>query len=365
MGLKKLLKFFFYGGIDRKIYKLYHRDIADEMTLILRPLCAFVAVAFLFFGIYGCIRGESVGVVLNIIVCLLAIIMFLFTKILPDVSSHLSNVCTYVSMMFILFYAIVSGCIFNKPHQPVVTFMVLIVSIPILMVDVPWHIMLMNGIAVLGFIITDYFTKDANAHYIDTRNAIVFYLLSCFVLPFLVHSKIEGIVNKHQLEKDRDIDNLTGLFHRNAASKLVMNNLLEKPFQVAAMYMIDVDNFKHINDTYGHAVGDKAISDVAECIKKIASEKMVAARYGGDEFILFISNLQNKQEAEMYADKLISLVASSDINKMPEMKENPITLSIGIALYPQDSKSYDKLLVKSDRALYKAKNQGKNRYSLY
>jgi len=229
MGLKKLLKFFFYGGIDRKIYKLYHRDIADEMTLILRPLCAFVAVAFLFFGIYGCIRGASVEVVLNIIVCLLAILMFLFTKILPDVSSHLSNVCTYVSMMFMLFYAIVSGCIFNEPHRLVVTFMVLIVSIPILMVDVPWHIMLMNGIAVLGFIITDYFTKDANAHSVDTRNAVVFYLLSCFVLPFLVHSKIEGIINKRQLEKDRDIDNLTGLFHRNPASKLVMNNLSRLP----------------------------------------------------------------------------------------------------------------------------------------
>jgi diguanylate cyclase (GGDEF)-like protein len=122
------------------------------------------------------------------------------------------------------------------------------------------------------------------------------------------------------------------------------------------MLMIDVDNFKQINDTQGHLFGDKILNKLGDLIKSNIRETDLAARYGGEEFSIIMSNT-SFDEAEEIAERIRKSVETHRFDK----NELVTTVSIGIALHPFDAKSVQELLDNADSALYRAKHNGKNR----
>ena len=128
-----------------------------------------------------------------------------------------------------------------------------------------------------------------------------------------------------------------------------------------AFFFIDIDNFKSINDTYGHATGDFVLCSIAQNIKKVIRLEDTFARIGGDEFTIITENIQESQEVKNLAKKVISAVTTPIIYKN---KEFHITCSIGISRYPIDSTQITELLHKSDHAMYIAKENGKNNFFL-
>ncbi len=356
------LSFFLYANADRKTYKDNHRAIANENILVLTPLCFFAGLVFLIFTVIYAIKQDIPRIILNSSYMVLTTGMFIFSRHLPKFSSHLSNVASYTSLSFVLIYGIILECVINR-EAVAVSYMVLLVGVPLLMVDVPWHIMVMTGGFTVVFVIFSYIFKGPGVNFeADMHNAIFFYILSCFVIPFLVRSKITGILRKIQLEADRDMDGLTQLFHRGAARRKIDEMLKAMP-EKAALFMIDIDDFKGINDRYGHMLGDRIICDVAHCIKTTAPDKSVAARYGGDEFILFINDIKDDSEATDYATRLIESVRALNDDNSTNLLERNISISVGIAMYPHDSVMYENLMAKADEALYIAKRNGKNCYA--
>lgn len=133
--------------------------------------------------------------------------------------------------------------------------------------------------------------------------------------------------------------------------------------------MIDLDNFKAVNDTLGHVFGDKVLVDTAARLSRVFSEKDIIGRIGGDEFCAFL-NLSTFNDMES-ARRIIIQKAESLKKSMHETysgagnKEVTVSTSIGIALYPQDGSDYMTLYNNADSALYESKKHGKNTYTIY
>lgn len=152
------------------------------------------------------------------------------------------------------------------------------------------------------------------------------------------------------LEKAAQRDGFTGLYNKNVASGMIREILHRNPGQKHALVLTDIDNFKHYNDTYGHANGDKVIKAVAETLEKNFRRTDVVGRFGGDEFILFIRNVP---DGAWLAQKLQGLTSCGD-------GEAHCTNSIGVSVFPDDALEFEGLFQKADEALYEAKNRKQN-----
>jgi diguanylate cyclase (GGDEF)-like protein len=129
-----------------------------------------------------------------------------------------------------------------------------------------------------------------------------------------------------------------------------------------SVMVIDIDHFKNINDTHGHAVGDVALREVAARIKRSVRTVDIVARYGGEEFIVLMPET-GLQEASQVAERVRSSVANRPI--VEDIASVTATLSIGVAEMDENSKNIDQLIVYADKALYEAKAAGRNRVAMY
>ncbi|MCT4617892.1 MAG: EAL domain-containing protein [Marinisporobacter sp.] len=129
-----------------------------------------------------------------------------------------------------------------------------------------------------------------------------------------------------------------------------------------AVILIDLDNFKEINDTIGHAYGDKILKKVAQVFKDMQCEKMFISRFGGDEFFVVIEDEEDLEKIESYAKKIIGLFKKKWIIEEDEIY---ISASLGITRYPFDSNKVSQLMMNADMAMYYVKNKGKNNYRFF
>lgn len=153
-------------------------------------------------------------------------------------------------------------------------------------------------------------------------------------------------------------DPLTGLANRINLESHFNDNIFNKQSKSAMLYM-DIDNFKFVNDTFGHYIGDKLLIAVAENIKKVVGDYHVAGRLGGDEFMVITYAYDDISEIGMLADKLLK---TFETGFFIEDSTISITTSIGIALYPEDGENFNDLLKCADIAMYAAKAAGKGSY---
>ncbi|MBR1420894.1 MAG: GGDEF domain-containing protein [Selenomonadaceae bacterium] len=191
------------------------------------------------------------------------------------------------------------------------------------------------------------------------------------VLADNINHMIQGLKisnEKRQAAEDRirDIayhDALTGLPNRNHflvhVRKIFTESLPRAEF--ASLFFVDVDKFKGVNDTYGHAVGDGLLIEFGNRIAEIAGDKESVCRYGGDEFIMFLTGM-NRDDTEAICQALVERM-----RKVFEISGNSFYLSasVGVAMYPYDADSVDGLLKKADAALYVSKGNGRDQYNLY
>jgi diguanylate cyclase (GGDEF)-like protein len=125
---------------------------------------------------------------------------------------------------------------------------------------------------------------------------------------------------------------------------------------------MDLDHFKEVNDTLGHAAGDRLLQDVAERLTACVREGDTVARVGGDEFVVLLADLHQIEDAALVAEKIISAISAGC---QIEGSELHVTPSIGIALFPDDGETPDTLLRNADVAMYHAKHDGGARYSFF
>ena len=170
---------------------------------------------------------------------------------------------------------------------------------------------------------------------------------------------MEGI----QERAEKDV--LTGLFNRGAARQRINRLLSQTPSQqngISALLMIDLDNFKTINDTYGHLFGDEVLTRTASRIRKLFRSNDVIGRIGGDEFIVFIDTIPGIELIQTRCRQLIEALQTSFFEDDNGIH---ISASVGVALVPEHGNTLTELYHKADQALYKAKKLGKNQFYIY
>jgi len=156
-------------------------------------------------------------------------------------------------------------------------------------------------------------------------------------------------------------DHLTALPNRTLFNQ-ALEEALHDSEQPLALLFVDVDRFKNVNDTLGHAAGDRLLKDMAARLRRCLRSTDVFARFGGDEFIVLLRDLPYEGYAAGMAAKL--LAALTDPMHL-EDQEFHVTASIGIATYPQDGRDAQTLLKHADTALHRAKDQGRNSFAHY
>ncbi|MCW8887555.1 MAG: GGDEF domain-containing protein, partial [Gammaproteobacteria bacterium] len=126
-----------------------------------------------------------------------------------------------------------------------------------------------------------------------------------------------------------------------------------------AVFFMDLDGFKEINDRYGHDAGDKVLIEISRRIGETVREEDLFSRIGGDEFTIILNNLANREAALPIADKIIRVTNEPIISDELELR---VGISIGISFYPDDGETTDQLVSLADDAMYQAKGSGKNSY---
>lgn len=155
-------------------------------------------------------------------------------------------------------------------------------------------------------------------------------------------------------------DTLTGLPNRHHFSDYLAYSIDNLPGAAFAILSCDLDEFKPVNDTYGHETGDKVICSVADRLRTLIGKQGVVSRIGGDEFIVLLTRLTNRENLKLLAEKISSAIARPiEIGGGQTVQ---IGVSIGIACAPECGSSEKELIRMADVALYKAKNAGRNGY---
>lgn len=164
------------------------------------------------------------------------------------------------------------------------------------------------------------------------------------------------------LEYKATRDPLTGVYNKEVTIKKIERFISGNKSGRHMLMLIDFDDFKRINDGYGHLVGDRVLIHVISLVKGIFTEGEIVGRIGGDEFIVFSGNLEDDNEIEK---KAALLKEKLDTVYRRENTSIHISASIGIALYPESGLHYEQMMEHADQALYRVKEQGKNNYLLY
>ncbi len=166
----------------------------------------------------------------------------------------------------------------------------------------------------------------------------------------------ENIVNCYLIENHDvvdDIDYLTSVYNRKYLSQEITKYLKESELKDCALAIIDLNNFKNVNDKFGHLEGDKVLKKFAKNIEEILPENTIFGRYGGDEFIIFVKNPTIAMLREISQNVLA-------INYKPGTnKKDIVTACLGFSVYNPDITTFDYLVENADKALYRAKNSGK------
>lgn len=167
-------------------------------------------------------------------------------------------------------------------------------------------------------------------------------------------------VNKELLDKEKIIkklayfDNLTGVANRTLFYKVAnryLKEARESQTKIAVMF-IDIDEFKFVNDNYGHMIGDKMLVKVASILQNAVSSEDLVARYGGDEFLILVKH----HNIEEYCNKIIDEIKHTKDRILTFNNINQeISLSIGVSFYPRDGETIDQIMVKADQAMYLTK----------
>ena len=205
----------------------------------------------------------------------------------------------------------------------------------------------------------------ANASYAFVRNyelALNAYFMILVILLIwrvaMIHTR-----DRRELVHSAQIDGLTAVYNKEHTQPAIDHFLqMSHPDTLHAFLILDIDKFKDVNDTYGHAVGDKVLQRVGEFLKSQFRDGDIIGRIGGDEFVVLMKQVSSKEAALARVQNMVERIRSI---KHAEMDGKPITFSVGVAFSPEQGIRFDDLYRNADKALYQTKRGGRNNFSVY
>ena len=358
--LRTARNYFFYSGIEKDEYNAVKKDAYISNYKVWRLLHVLMVVAFAFLYV-GSLMNDMLE--LNKIFYLAALVYSVIASVLFFIlkkDSLAAQLLIYLSMSLLFLFA----CLItqNKPEIPATTFIALLLIAPMFMIDKPFFMTFELAAASTVFLIWMYNVKPYDIWQMDLINVIIFTIVG-IILNIIANSiRIKEFTLTRKIAIQKDTDSLTGLMNKGALIREIQAVLDDASTDKGILFVMDVDRFKHINDTYGHDVGDNVIVQLGNLLGRKFVKDEIAGRFGGDEFIVFVENTDDPEFARGIAEAITS-GASEKIKYNGQDSE--VRVSIGIAIYHGVEKSYSELFKKADTALYRAKADTNNRYCFY
>ena len=358
--LHKLKNYICYCGIEKDEYNTVKKEayISNFGVWKVLHILMFAAFGFLFIG---SLFSDSMKV--NMVTYLVALSYSLVSSILfLFVFKKDALIAQFYIYLSILLLFVISALIATKrPDNLAVTFMVLLVLTPMFMIDKPYYMSIVLIIASIIFLV---WIKDVKSHenWIgDMVNAITFCSIGIFIHIISNSIRIKEFVYMRKINIQKDTDDLTGLMNKGAIIRNI-NEFLATSNNKGILFMLDVNKFKSINDTYGHDVGDDVLKQIGEYLANKFSKSRIIGRFGGDEFIIFVEGENDLAVATNLAKDICKDVAK--YIKTPDYNRQ-VNVTIGLAIYRGEEKYYSEIFKKADIALYNAKNKDKCDYLIY
>ena len=219
---------------------------------------------------------------------------------------------------------------------------------------------------VLG-ISQSYVDRQVNLQWQNTKSMLVYLIAAvfafiCIIVVVNIIGKLRNNETKKVLEDKADTDLLTGLTNKLATERKIKDYMAQNPNTQSMLFILDVDNFKKINDTMGHAFGDEVLRSLGQQITAIFRATDVVGRVGGDEFMIFLKGVSDEDSIRKEAKKVENFFRNFQAG---EYVKYAATASIGVAIFPQEGSDFESLYKAADQGLYKAKKRGKNQLAFY
>jgi len=358
-ALKILRDYFLYCGIDKAEYHAIKKDAYRSNFAVWRVLHYLMVATFAFLFVSSLfndlMRSNRWFYIIALVYSLIAIVLFSFLKkdsIIAQLLIYLS-----ISVLFLFACAITQ----NKPEIPATTFIVFLLLAPMFMIDRPFFMAIELCGASAVFMIWMRNVKPYEIWEMDAVNVVTFTIVGIFLNVIANSVRIREFVLTRKINVQKDIDDLTGLKNKGALTREI-NAFLEDPLsKKGILFILDVDRFKLINDTYGHDVGDEVIIQLGRFLGRQFTDGEIVGRFGGDEFIVFIRDVNDVETADRIARQIIE--GASESVRLPD-REKKIAISIGIAMYNGQEQNYSGIFKKADLALYRSKGDKTNRFCI-
>lgn len=212
-----------------------------------------------------------------------------------------------------------------------------------------------------------YIDKQVAQQWMDARNmmlelVVVIIGFIFIIIGIIITGRVLNHRKQEQLEEKADTDLLTGLNNKLATERKIKQYIEKNPKSRSMMFILDIDNFKKINDTMGHAFGDEVLRSLGQQIGSLFRASDIIGRVGGDEFFIFLKNVSADDSIRKEAKKVENFFHDF---KAGEYTKYSATASIGVAIFPEEGADFESLYKAADQALYKAKERGKNQLAFY
>ena len=250
----------------------------------------------------------------------------------------------------------------NKPEIPATTFIALLLITPMFMIDKPYFMAIELCIASTVFLTWMCQVKPYAVWRYDLINVLIYTVLGIFLHVISNSIRIREFVLTRKLNIQKDTDEMTGLKNKGSLTREINEYLAKGPAGRGILFMLDVDKFKSINDTYGHDTGDRVISQMGSFLGGMFTGNEIVGRFGGDEFIVFIRDTEDRDTACRIAESIITGLPEKVT--LPDRNQK-VSVSIGIAIYRGQESNYSEIFQKADTALYRAKGDPENRFCIF
>lgn len=358
--LQTIQNYLCYCGISKEAYNTVKKDAYVSNFRIWRILHCLMTVVFATLFIVSLsddLLGANKVIYLSYLLYALVSTGFFFVM---KKDSLIAQFWIYLSISLLLLF----GCFLtlNNVEHPSTTFIVMLLITPLFMLDKPFFMGIELFAASTVYLVWMHGVKSPLIWKMDLVNIIAFSASGFFIHVIMNSIRIKEFVLTRRINIQKDTDELTGLKNKGALTREINEYLADPKKSKGILFILDIDRFKEINDTYGHDVGDDVIRRFGTVLGTHDTACEIAGRFGGDEFVFFKKDSDDAKEAEAIAQDI--LAKTSEQIALPGGNAK-VSASIGIALYRGEEKNYSELFKKADVALYELKAKRIDHYKIF
>ena len=367
MDNKERLRKWLWLGLDETTAKKYQRKISAENVRIVRNESVAIAGIGALYTICMLALSRVYG---KSVICIIGAIwmfcIFLYTHNLVKKQDEISKKEARISISSFMICAYVVSIYvgtFGSGNELAVTIVSLFVFLPTNFDLLPIYNLYVTIIALAVFFVSSYISKTPDKFAYDVMDGILAAVIGNFAAFERAKIKWESVKVHEQLEEERDVDMLTGIWNRRAFEREVDYLINSGTIKNMVVIMVDLDKFKRINDGYGHETGDAYLKHFCNQISEYTEKNTIVGRRSGDEFFIFSYNFRELSQVEHNVAAFYEKLAKNPI-LLPDGTEKVIGVSSGVVWTVDMNHDWREILCAADESLYYVKEHGRNSYTI-